>query len=52
MKDLKRVKKLSINDKVIPYKWLVDHIAKSRKNAVWVDGSMIYKHTWKFTAMA
>lgn len=49
MNELKRVKNLTIDDKLLYYKWLLDHIAEAEENAPWMNGEKIYKCTLKLT---
>lgn len=52
MNNLRRVKKLTIDDKSIYHRWLACHIAEVGKNGSWVNGATIYKHSLKFTLKA
>lgn len=49
MNDLKQVKILNMDDKVMHYIWLECHIAEVGDNALWINGTVIYKHSLKDT---
>lgn len=44
MNDLRKVKKLAINDKLMHYKWLEYHIVEVGDRVAWISGKTIYKH--------
>lgn len=41
--DLRRVKKLTTDDKTMQYRWLVDHITEVGENVIWVNKAAFIK---------
>lgn len=49
MNDLKRVTMLSVDDKMMHYRWVASHITEAGENFPYINESAIYKHTLKYT---
>lgn len=49
---MKQVKKLTVDYKLVHYRWLIDHITKNEENAPWVNREDICKHSLKFSTKA
>lgn len=41
--DLKWMKKFIVDDKLIHYRWLANHIVENEENVQWDNGAKIYK---------
>lgn len=52
MNYLKQVKKLTVDNKLMHYRWLTDHIAKNGENEWWFNGATIYEYTLNFKTKA
>lgn len=50
--DLKQVNQLTVDEKLMHYRQLANHITVNRENALWVNKASIYNHTLKFISKA